>query len=183
MLDFAITNPFSNFYEYIGKISYSKAHDESMSNSLYKAVDFDAYKESYCKKYGHSANDICSNDALIILPANRFLFVEFKNGDISKEHVQLRRKQSESLLIFNDVIKENLTFDRSNVEYILVYNELRNPNLKNANNSIKNHLSRRAGKNRIPPAFLYLKLYFSKTNLLTERQFENLILKICDGTY
>ena len=63
-----------------------------------------------------------SNDALVILDRakGKFLFIEFKNGDIHSTHKkeEIRSKIAESLLILNDIIHEDLTFDRNNINYI-----------------------------------------------------------------
>ena len=147
-----------------------------MSNSMMKAVNFDAFCKKYCNKLGKSS--LCSNDALFISQKNDFIFIEFKAGSVQDENI--RNKINESLHIFNDTINENLKYDRENIDYILVYNPVKIAEPKEKKSSsldkFQTILSKKS-KNSIIKFGIknFEKIYFRKTLTLTPEEFDKYI--------
>lgn len=94
---------------------------EYMTESTIPAINFDKTKDEYIKDL-HLTETPSSNDALLKDQDGNVIFIEFKNGSLSKEKYKLRKKIYDSLLIFLDITKKSISDTRTNAEYILVYN-------------------------------------------------------------
>ena len=99
-----------------------------MTDSEYKAINFDNVKNAYVKDLNLSVNPK-SNDALFINKNNQLVFVEFKNGFMDNgKKFAVRKKIYDSIIILTDILNVGISKLRDNMEYILVYNENVNSN-------------------------------------------------------
>ena len=174
-----ILEVFNNYLTPLKLLSVNKIANSYMSNSMIKAVNFDAFCKKYCSKLGKSS--LCSNDALFVSKKNDFTFIEFKNGSIESENI--RNKINESLHIFNDTINENLKYDREHVDYILVYNPLKifEPKDKKSNSldKFQTILSKKAESPIIKFGVQnFENLYFRKILTLTTEEFDKYISEL-----
>jgi len=102
------------------RCSYDKANDIYMLENEERTINFDEVKTRYLNHLGKSEECASSVDALGE-DGNGFVYlVEFKNGQISKE--EIRKKVTDSLLIYGDVTNSGIRKTRENVVFILVYN-------------------------------------------------------------
>ena len=82
--------------------SFSKSHQEYMTYSKMKVIDFDEFKNQYVSENKIKSEAIKSNDALYF-GRDKDYFIEFKNGKITNEIVfDIRKKIYDSILIFCD---------------------------------------------------------------------------------
>ena len=101
--------------------SFSKSHQEYMTYSKMKVIDFDEFKNQYVSENKIKSEGIKSNDALYF-GRDKDYFIEFKNGKITNEIVfDIRKKIYDSILIFCDYYSKTLKDTREKMEYILVY--------------------------------------------------------------
>lgn len=99
-----------------------------MTCSTRKAVNFDKVTKKYVKKLNLSETPK-SNDALFDDGQGYLVFVEFKNGLITKkEQNSIQRKVYDSVLVFMDITSTGISYMRDHMKYILVYNETVNQN-------------------------------------------------------
>lgn len=161
-------------------ISYDSANKQFLSNSNFYVIDFDNVKDNYqFANSDYKSTELRSNDALLVLnrKQSRFIFIEFKNGDISThlKKEEIRSKISESLLILNDMLDTNLTFDRKAINYILVYNKNKNIKFETQRNSytskIANLLANYANESFIIDGFAKYKLFFHDVKTINEEEF------------
>ena len=180
MINLSQESIFINNLRNLHDISYDRNNNAYMTNSEYPAIDFDGVKNSYIFSNSKiSASNMRSNDALIVLDYinGKFLFIEFKNGDIHSTHKkeEIRSKIAESLLILNDIIHEDLTFDRNNINYILVYNQSKNPSFqKQRSNSltrIANTLASWSNTTYLINGFDKYKAFFHDVKTINETEF------------
>ena len=94
-----------------------------MTQSTRDAVNFDAVKKEYIKALRLSKVP-SSNDALFDDGRGSLVFVEFKNGFISrKKKLEIWKKLYDSTLIFSVLTSTGISYTRNHMKYILVYNE------------------------------------------------------------
>lgn len=97
-----------------------------MTDSPLAAVNFDDVKEEYVQGL-----ELCetprSNDALFDDGNGALVFVEFKNGLITRaKQFAIRKKIYDSVLMFSDITSSKISDTRNIMNYILVYNESAN---------------------------------------------------------
>lgn len=160
-----------------------------MTESTAKVINFDGVKNDYVKELSLFETPK-SNDALHVNDNGELTFIEFKNGDMSKERFNIRLKIFDSLLILTDIINEGVNFTRSNMNYILVYNEEKNLNDESQIMSVQESVSRtkiekhftevKAGKKFIGFNLeRFEKLYFKGVYTYTQKEFEkNFVNKV-----
>lgn len=100
--------------------SKDSEHKTSMSNSSLKVVDFDKIPKKYAEQ-AMIRTVPKSNDALYITKENKWIFIEFKNGEVKKEEIY--RKLYDSLIMLEELAIKDWNFFRNHATYILVYNE------------------------------------------------------------
>lgn len=161
------------YFKTLKDISFDKTNGQYMTDSLFKAVDFDSVKDFYYKT-------LRSNDALVVLSSEnkKFLFIEFKNGCITSklDKEKIRSKIAESLLILNDLIKENLSFDKKNINFILVYNKAKNNSFEEQRNTsfykIATLIASEAKLSYLIGGFSRYKAYFHDVKTVNEEEFK-----------
>ncbi|BDF15368.1 hypothetical protein CLOSCI_03286 [[Clostridium] scindens ATCC 35704] len=125
MIDLDTYPIFSSHHSNLRKLSLDDGKGQKiyMTQSTRDAVNFDAVKKEYIKSLGLSKVP-SSNDALFDDGRGLLVFVEFKNGFISrKKKLEIWKKLYDSTLIFADITSTGISYMRSNMKYILVYNE------------------------------------------------------------
>lgn len=192
MINLSQESIFINNLRNLHDTSYDRNNNEYMTNSEYPAIDFDGVKNSYIFSNSKiSASNMRSNDALVILDRakGKFLFIEFKNGDIHSTHKkeEIRSKIAESLLILNDIIHEDLTFDRNNINYILVYNQSKNPSFQgqrsNSLTRIANTLASWSNTTYLINGFDKYKAFFHDVKTINETEFNVVAKQLENNTY
>lgn len=186
MLDFETkVNKYGNhFVTSLKETSFDQNNKEYMTESSLTVYNFDKIKDEYVKTHSEIFNskDISfrSNDALYCKNGS-FIFIEFKNGEISK-HIQeeLRTKVVESLLILIDILEENLKFSRENCVYIFVYNKNKNSKLEDQRNSSKKGIANKVAKHikiehNIVPSFYRYNLFFKKVYTINNKELDKLL--------
>lgn len=145
-----------------------------MTDCEEKAIDFDEVKNEYSAKLGISQYPK-SVDAILPMK-DEFVFIEFKNGCITKEKNSIRIKLWESLLIICDILNCTLLYIRCKSDFILVYNEQKNlskhlstsPSFEN----IAQNIGKLAKERKIRFGLEQLKrMYFRDVMTLTEKEF------------
>lgn len=127
--------------------SKDSEHKTSMSNSSLKVIDFDKIPKKYAKQ-AMIRTVPKSNDALYITKENKWIFIEFKNGEVKKEEIY--RKLYDSLIMLEELAIKDWNFFRNHATYILVYNEdvycQRNAKLQKSKNrdALYQHIRNRA---------------------------------------
>lgn len=183
---------FNNNLKTLHDTSYDEDNNQYMTNSTFPAIDFDDVKLSYVLSNSTiSSANMRSNDALVILDSvnGKFLFIEFKNGDIQSNHKkeEIRCKIAESLLIFNDIINETLTFDRNSVNYILVYNKGNNPKFQDQRTSsltkIATSIGATANMTYLINGFDRYRAYFHDIKTINETEFSVIVNQLQTNTY
>ena len=105
--------------------SYDKAHSEYMTNLEIQAVNFDKVKTEYLKELGYSEEKCKSVDAVLETGdetiATKVVLVEFKNGDIQKN--EIGQKARDSLLLLCDIMDTGIKETRELFTFVLVYNQ------------------------------------------------------------
>lgn len=171
-----------------------KSNLQYMTQSYFVAVDFDDVKDNYSIENDISIKELRSNDALVILNdinhfVGHFIFIEFKNGDVSSrfEREKIRTKISESLLIFNDIFDETLSYDRKSIDYILVYNKTKNIKFENERYSaltgIGKILASASNMEYNINGFDRYRLFFHNVKTINEDEFINISKSLENGTY
>lgn len=94
-----------------------------MTDSQAEVIDFDAVKDEYIKELHIRGDAPKSNDALMIRSDTEAVFIEFKNGNMTKKlQFDIRKKMYDSMLMLTDIIGKNISYTRDHLDYILVYN-------------------------------------------------------------
>lgn len=110
------------------KTSKDKNHKDTvdfMTQSKLSVVNFDAVAREYAKTH-HLKMLPTSNDAVFI-DDNKIIFIEFKNGIMSKEErLKIKEKIYDSVLMLMDILDKKISYSRENIQYILVYNSEKN---------------------------------------------------------
>lgn len=184
MIDLSKSKELINYKKSLKEISFDKTNKQYMTQSEFKAVDFDCVKDAYY-------SGLRSNDALIITDSLRgnFLFIEFKNGIIESklEKEKIRSKIGESLLILNDIIQENLTFDKQNINFILVYNKNKNTSFEqqrnNSINKIATLIAEDAKMSYLINGFSHYKAYFHNVKTINEDEFKVIAGQLENSSY
>lgn len=159
---------------------------EYMTESDFRAVDFDEVKKIYANGLGHSENDLNSVDGLAHTDTE-LVFIEFKNGKVENKNV--KDKIRDSLLIFCDKTGTNISYTRQNMDFILVYNEQKN---RLPNQYTKGMMQRSDSRSFITKRFVQLareeivlfglerfkSLYFKDVHTYTQEEFEEYIPKL-----
>lgn len=167
---------------------------EYMTESQIQVADFDGVKNDYIRNMKLSGTP-CSNDALYMDQTGKYVFIEFKNGSMSKRQVyNVYNKIYDSLLMLNDIIGKSISFSRENVDFILVYNEAKNSNKeedKDKRNeqelsskvAIGKYFSQKAKKKFIRfDMEKFQRIYFREVFTYTENEFEEeFVSKIENG--
>lgn len=113
----------SSIVSTLKETSYDDCKKIYMTESLVKVINFDTIKKIYSKNIGKLHDTPCSNDAILLDNKNNIIFIEFRNGTISKlDCFTLKKKIYDSMLIMNDITKVSISYSRHNMIYILVYN-------------------------------------------------------------
>lgn len=167
--------------------SFDKDNNTYMTEYDISVIDFDGVKDDYIENL--KLTEIPkSNDALLKLAEDKFVFIEFKNGIVKPFNV--RRKIYDSTLIFTDILNIGISYMRKNVEYILVYNESKNKNSiqedkrKNITtptsfNTIAKTITSYSGDNYVAFGLKDFENYcFKKVYTLTEKEFEEYLKSI-----
>lgn len=167
--------------------SFDKDNNTYMTEYDISVIDFDRVKDDYIENL--KLTEIPkSNDALLKLAEDKFVFIEFKNGIVKPFNV--RRKIYDSTLIFTDILNIGISYMRKNVEYILVYNESKNKNSiqedkrKNITtptsfNTIAKTITSYSGDNYVAFGLKDFENYcFKKVYTLTEKEFEEYLKSI-----
>ena len=151
--------------------SYDDAKNEYMTEAEYPVIDFDAVKEAYLLKNGAKVEELKSADALVKSTKKR-VFIEFKNGSMSKEKKGVKEKMKDSMFILADLLDCTIEYVRSNVDFIIVYNKDKNPRSSQSMDSFADIVSK-LGKDRICRFGFdnYRKLYFKNIVTYNNEQF------------
>lgn len=178
-----------NCWDTLKQCSIDKSKDKDgivtyLSQSKYLALNYDKIKDAYVQLFKQRNICLCSIDA--ILELNHTLYwIEFKNTTISKTiSREIKRKASDSILIFLDINNVKLQYVHNNSEFILVYNqhsnvgkleaEERDKNNKQGLSSITNHIVEKANTRLIHFGLTPLEgIHFRKVHTLSEHEFEN----------
>lgn len=122
---------FSKFIHTLKKTSQykkeidGKKYKKYMTDSQLEVVNFDCFKGWYLNnlhKTGYPTSyKLKSVDALYISNAETLIFIEFKSGNIKESDI--RRKVSDSVMIYLDYRNEKLSTFRTRADFILVCSE------------------------------------------------------------
>lgn len=124
---------FANNMSTLKETSKDETNNEYMTDSCLSVVDFDEVKSSYIARLSlpvieeHSTERCKSFDALYMCNTGEIFFIEFKNGKMKGETINVSIKMRDGLLLFCDIVDKNIKFTRENVIFILVYNEEKSP--------------------------------------------------------
>ncbi|OUQ54216.1 hypothetical protein B5E58_13135 [Tyzzerella sp. An114] len=178
---------FKNNISTLKETSFDKDNNTYMTEYDIPVIDFDGVKDDYIENL--KLTEIPkSNDALLKLAEDKFVFIEFKNGSVKPFNV--RRKIYDSTLIFTDILNIGISYMRKNVEYILVYNESKNKDSiqedkrKNITtptsfNTIAKTITSYSGDNYVAFGLKDFENYcFKKVYTLTEKEFEEYLKSI-----
>lgn len=163
-------------------IDDSNGSIEYMTEINKKVISFDGVKQKYTQELHVSEEGLKSVDALFE-DQNKIYFVEFKNGYVSKSvYADLKKKASDSLLIFNELMETQIRDTREKCIYIVVYNEEKNLDKSLpksvSRDLIHSHMIDKAGE--IPKRFelgKLEKLLFKSVETLNEREFNDYMTK------
>ena len=100
--------------------SKDSANERCLSDSTTLVINFDKVKERYCRTLTKSTESMASVDALFE-SKGRLFFVEFKSKVSKQEKIRIKRKASDSILLFLDVVNKRLSEFRTQAEFVLVY--------------------------------------------------------------
>ena len=156
-----------------------------LTNSPHPAYNYDDIKTKYASNIPCKNDCLSSVDSLLEIDG-KLLWIEFKNKNITKsETISIKRKASESLLIFIDVTKFDLKQVHDNSEFILVFNKNKNPALLKREqnkkivdyqgfNTITDNLAKLSGDHYIHFGLDSLELaHFKRVYTLSSSEFEN----------
>ncbi len=114
---------FTNHISTLKDTSFDGDHKSYMTESPRQVINFDKTADAYTTER-HLSKLLASNDALFSAGNGKLVFVEFKNGRITKTvGFELRGKVYDSVLILSDLTASTLSEIREHVTYILVYND------------------------------------------------------------
>lgn len=161
------------YYSSWSECSKDDEHNEIMINSEVQVVDFDLVKRKYLNALGKSEECAASVDVLAEDENGDVYMIEFKNGEIDADNI--RKKVTESLLIYTDITHKTIKDTRENLSFILVYNPDRKHFEPQRERAI--HLAR-MGKGLCKEYGLdkYQGTYFLRAYMMTEAQFANKLL-------
>lgn len=121
-----------NSCDILKNTSYDHKNDIYMTDSEIQVFDFDKVKDSYIKNNLNNVNpNPKSNDALYVTNEGKWIFIEFKNGEIDNlVNFEINKKIYDSIAILFDLMvdknevdfKSSISFSRRNIDYMLVYN-------------------------------------------------------------
>ena len=169
--------------------SKDDASGEFMTESQLKVINFDKVKREYTNSFSSSEDAATSVDA-ILQKNDNVVFIEFKNGRINDNtRKNIKRKVSDTLLIFNDIVGMDLSARRTDTEFILVYNSEKNISHEDidedevqesvSKNKIVDHISKKAKKEivrfKLEP---YKGLYFKDVHTYSNERFEEYLKKL-----
>lgn len=167
-------------------------HTFYMTEDMTEVINFDDVKKEYISSL--SLSDMpASSDALLQGLDGYPIFIEFKNGRVSKQkQYEIQKKVYDSVIIFSDIVQCTIKNMRESAEFILVYNEKANSN----NAEIKEHkqsyvqpsgafdrLAKNIGKlARDEYVCFKLKQFekycFKKVHTYTEKEFDNYLRQL-----
>ena len=152
--------------------SYDKTNGVYLTDSNIVVLNFDEIKREYTQRLHVSEGGLCSVDALFQI-RNTLFFIEFKNRPFSKSlSKEVKKKISDSVLLYLDMTDGRLTTFRENSEFILVYSD--NSGLA----EIRNSILAKADEELIEGDFSLLEnLIFRKVHTYNETSFRNFIKK------
>lgn len=90
--------------------------------SKLEVSNFDKVKDEYVLPLSLSSTP-CSVDAVYCPDDQKYVFIEFKSGNISGKEYEIRRKIYDSILILCDIIQQTISYTRKYVEVAFVYDE------------------------------------------------------------
>ena len=172
---------FNDNIETLRETSHDSELNEYMTDSLIEAINFDGVKTQFANSFGCSEEVATSVDALILKNGNA-LFIEFKNAQIGKStKTNIKRKISDSLLIFNDITDKSLSYTRKYADFILVYSEEKNSSSSPQKGEIQASMSREKIKDyffkKSETEFIRFglepckKVYFRNVHTYTQEEF------------
>ena len=160
--------------------SYDDDNAEFMTELEVPVIDFDNVKEQYLRNIGCQDESLTSVDALLS-KANYDVFIEFKNGSLSKKEARLGiySKIQDSLLMLCDITDSHISQLRQCLDFILVYNEVKNPSKHNmAKDYINDHLTALGGKEFVRFGLeRYAGVYFRNVHTYNVEEFEEYVLR------
>lgn len=153
-----------------------KNNIEYMTNSKLPVINFDKVAKAYAREHNLKIL-LTSNDAVFLDENSNAIFIEFKNGNISKEELDnVKQKLYESVLMLLDILDEKISYSRDNIRYILVYN-----GVKNSRVSIGTHIAQKAGNHFIEFGLSRFKgLCLKDIYTYTKEEFEEKFVKLYD---
>ena len=155
----------------------SKEKVQYMTTCTKKVVDFDAVKTEFLNSLNETEECAKSVDAFVIDDYN--YFIEFKNGDASREGHEIINKAKDSMLIMNCILKRQINKSRLSDIFILVYNE--NKVTINSKDLRAGALAKKANKRYALFGLENIKGFcFKDVQTLTKDMFEEEIAKALD---
>ena len=151
MIDLSSYTIFSSNLATLQSTSLDDTNGQTMTNSQRLVTNFDHVKNAYIRS--HSFGDsLKSVDALFTDNGGNLVFVEFKNGFLSKaEQYSLFKKLYDSILILLDITSESFPSIRNQLKFVLVYNST-----ANASNKDPDLLHKMEFTNGISPSYDYI---------------------------
>ena len=160
------------------KTSKDKNHKDNidfMTNSKLSVVNFDAVAREYARK--HNLKFLPTSNDAVFIDRDNIIFIEFKNGIISKEErVKIKEKIYDSVLMLLDILDEKIIYGRNNIKYILVYN-----NEKNSRVAIGKSIAKMAGNHFVELGLDKFKGFCLKdVYTYTKEEFEQEFVNVYD---
>lgn len=164
----------------VKNISYDSANNEFMVNCREQIINFDKATNSYLESINHGIDCISSCDGLVFTD-DLWIFIEFKNGKISKtdNYYKVKKKIPHSLNVFCDILGINISTTREKMIFILVYNKDKNKisdsecqNNSNSKDFIIGHVFDKANKDPIGFGLhKYKGVYFKEVHTFNVDEF------------
>ena len=158
------------------KVSEDTRNGQFMIDSSLEVVNFDKFSKIYAHRMGIPGQPK-TNDALYVTEQRKWIFIEFKNGNMKAEDIY--RKIYDSLIMVNELGIVDWDFCRKNVSYLLVYNEEKYnenfPKLQESENRSKLHRRIRQYGNTTRKLYGIYKLegyILERTNTYTREEFK-----------
>lgn len=160
------------------ELSKDEEHDEYLTDSKVRALDFDKIKRGFTQVFHVSEDGFHSVDAILQDKTDDvFYFIEFKNGafDPGREVVP---KIPDTIILFADIMGLQIAEIRDKCEFILAYNVDAKPFTSQEERDLKIHryLYDRAERENVRFGMRRFKnTYFRDVHTYTEDQFEEFL--------
>lgn len=160
----------------------SEGNGAYMTESQISVIYFDQFSPYYCKNTGVKILP-ASNDALYKTAGGKWIFIEFKNGQVRIRDLQKKIYDSLVMLVETEIFK-NYAYSREHAEYILVYNKeaaVKDTGMKEKTQSesdIHNHLSQKANGTCLFGLERFKGYLFSDVHAYTQEEFEENFVKV-----